>query len=512
LLCPAIWATFALEPGVKLRAKILFVLIILLVLGFIFLLPHGRYRHELEAYKKELRARGEKLTIAELAPPPSSNPSNGAKAFMQLMKDYELPTNLPTIMRLAEPGLANVTWTNLSPEQMVGYEENRSKVVELRKLLNASVLDFQPDYARGQYILLPHAAKLKATEQLIAATAMQACYAREFSEGVADLVAAANLVRLYGGEVTLISDFVRAAMARTGINATWAALHYEGWTETQLLALQNRWQVVDLFSNAAPVIAMEGISSIASMDEVRQTNMSSLVELSLTLASSRSAGSSTGDDKLGSLHDVMEQLFTRLKVLRWKSSWSYDEELCYLEVTEAALESARKITADEFFVPEFTRFNQQANNIFRFYQNSTNEFMLLDARGDYFRRYLSTLAEVETARRLCVTAIALKRYQLQHGAYPTMLNDLVPAYLSAVPIDFMDGKPLRYKLRPDGDFLLYSVGDDGKDDGGDPTPVSQSTSFNWMLGRDIVWPRVATPAALEEYHRLSQSVTNVPGQ
>jgi hypothetical protein len=88
------------------------------------------------------------------------------------------------------------------------------------------------------------------------------------------------------------------------------------------------------------------------------------------------------------------------------------------------------------------------------------------------------------------------------------LNDLVPIFLSSVPADFMDGKPLRYKLRSDGDFLLYSVGEDGNDDGGDPTPVPPSTSFNWLSGRDIVWPRVATPAALEEYRQNSRANTN----
>jgi len=28
--------------------------------------------------------------------------------------------------------------------------------------------------------------------------------------------------------------------------------------------------------------------------------------------------------------------------------------------------------------------------------------------------------------------------------------------IAKVPIDLMDGKPLRYRLQPDGDYLLYS--------------------------------------------------------
>jgi hypothetical protein len=82
-----------------------------------------------------------------------------------------------------------------------------------------------------------------------------------------------------------------------------------------------------------------------------------------------------------------------------------------------------------------------------------------------------------------VTAIALKRYQLRHGNYPTDLSMLVPEFLSTVPRDPVDGKLLRYRLNPDGTFLLYSVGEDGKDDGGD---ASLPKSIN---GSNFYWAR-----------------------
>jgi hypothetical protein len=91
------------------------------------------------------------------------------------------------------------------------------------------------------------------------------------------------------------------------------------------------------------------------------------------------------------------------------------------------------------------------------------------------------------------TAIALKRYQLRQGKMPTSLTALVPEYLEAVPRDLMDGQPLRYRLNADGSFVLYSVGEDAQDDGGDSRHVDSSTSQQrrdpW-LGRDWVWPQV----------------------
>jgi hypothetical protein len=60
----------------------------------------------------------------------------------------------------------------------------------------------------------------------------------------------------------------------------------------------------------------------------------------------------------------------------------------------------------------------------------------------------------------------------------------VPEFLEAVPIDHMSGLPLHYRITGDKEFLLYSVGEDGVDDGGDATP---GKSF-WD-GHDAVWPR-----------------------
>jgi hypothetical protein len=58
----------------------------------------------------------------------------------------------------------------------------------------------------------------------------------------------------------------------------------------------------------------------------------------------------------------------------------------------------------------------------------------------------------------------------------------------------MDGQPLRYHLRPDGSFLLYSVGEDGKDNGGDATPADSTSMAGklWWKARDAVWPMPAT--------------------
>ena len=99
-----------------------------------------------------------------------------------------------------------------------------------------------------------------------------------------------------------------------------------------------------------------------------------------------------------------------------------------------------------------------------------------------------------------ITAIALRRHQLAHGSWPAKLEELVPRFLPAMLLDPMDGKPLRYQRAADGTPLLYSVGTDGADAGGDPRPLTGTGKY-WMLGRDIVWPQRASAEELADHYR-----------
>ncbi len=67
-------------------------------------------------------------------------------------------------------------------------------------------------------------------------------------------------------------------------------------------------------------------------------------------------------------------------------------------------------------------------------------------------------------------AWALERYKADHGDYPETLEPLWFGYLEEIPLDPCTNRStLTYKPRPeDGcEYLLYSFGSDGKDDGGE---------------------------------------------
>ncbi len=91
---------------------------------------------------------------------------------------------------------------------------------------------------------------------------------------------------------------------------------------------------------------------------------------------------------------------------------------------------------------------------------------------------LKHAAQVEVAK----TLLAVERYRMAHASLPETLDQLVPGYLAAVPVDPFDGAPLRYK-RFDRGFLVYSVGEDGKDDGGkqEPPKETKKSGETWDL-------------------------------
>jgi|GEM_PF-4203669 len=83
---------------------------------------------------------------------------------------------------------------------------------------------------------------------------------------------------------------------------------------------------------------------------------------------------------------------------------------------------------------------------------------------------------------LNLTAIALKRHRLAHGAYPNDLAALTPKHLPAAPADpFAPGSELKYRREGSG-FTLYSVGRDGIDDNGQPSdPERPRKTFDLVV-------------------------------
>jgi hypothetical protein len=70
--------------------------------------------------------------------------------------------------------------------------------------------------------------------------------------------------------------------------------------------------------------------------------------------------------------------------------------------------------------------------------------------------------------RLLATELALRCYQCDKARAPTSLDDLVTNYLLKVPQDPFSAGPMVYHPKTATNWLVYSIGPDGVDDGGKP--------------------------------------------
>jgi hypothetical protein len=88
-----------------------------------------------------------------------------------------------------------------------------------------------------------------------------------------------------------------------------------------------------------------------------------------------------------------------------------------------------------------------------------------------------------------VAILALKRWQLENKEYPENLNELVTAgLLKELPIDPFSDRPVVYK-KMNNDFILYSIGPNFIDDGGEPGMDRNGRAAKWRDNGDMVfWP------------------------
>ena len=93
-------------------------------------------------------------------------------------------------------------------------------------------------------------------------------------------------------------------------------------------------------------------------------------------------------------------------------------------------------------------------------------------------RIARRMAHEAMGRNLAEVAIALRRYRLDHGAWPPTLDALVPSYLDTLEACPLTGLPLGY-----ADGKVWSGGGDFDDDGGRPVDPDGEPDADG----DVIW-------------------------
>ncbi len=245
-------------------------------------------------------------------------------------------------------------------------------------------------------------------------------------------------------DAVLIETLVGAALLQQSLQPIWEGLQHHAWSDDQLAKIQQEITKTDLFY---------------SLDRTFHTERAMCLDL-LEHLPSRTIAS-----------DMREQWIWRSMPHGWiqQNKISY----CVLSAPYFQIVSA---CGTRDFLPRLSNIGKYPKGFDRFTAPYT-VFASRLLKG--MSRLPENIAPYQAFRTLAETACALERYRLAHGNYPGSLPELVPTYLDKVPLDIINGQPLTYRRTDSGKFILYSVGLDGKDDGGKPATSDSEGDLAW---------------------------------
>ena len=116
-------------------------------------------------------------------------------------------------------------------------------------------------------------------------------------------------------------------------------------------------------------------------------------------------------------------------------------------------------------------------------------FILLEVLTPAVGRASEMAYQGRALHQATVTVLALKQWRLEKNEYPARLDELVAAgYLKELPMDPYSDKSLVYK-KTDDSFILYSVGPNFQDDGGQSGKNDKGQVKKWAdQGDTVFWP------------------------
>lgn len=320
--------------------------------------------------------------------------------------------------------------------------------------------EYEPPWA----ILLPHLARMKGLTVLTHVRATAALETDRSAEALADWKLGWRISDSIHEEPILIDHLVRIATLGINLQTVREGLVRHAWTEPQLEELEKHLANANLLAEYKLAQRGERALSTGGLDWLRRQG------------SRTDAFNYLASDEGGA----------GFVPVSWAipSGWIRQNMLTisemHQEFTLAAVdEHARRVFPDVCDKLETTveKMGVRPYTIFA--------KLLMPALGKAVRRSARMQTSLDAAR----IAIALERHRLANGALPENLDPLAPRYLARLPTDLMDGKPLRYRRGEAGGYILYSVGWNQTDEGGeiawtkgkDPNPDLSKGDWVWQM-------------------------------
>jgi len=379
-------------------------------------------------------------------------------------------------------------------------KDTEPKIAEMRAASARPYSRYPIEFKDDPWSLaFPHLAKLKGACQRLRLKASAELAADQSAAGLDDVKLLLYLADSIKDEPFVISFLVRNACRELAIHTIWEGLAQQAWSEAQLKELQLQLPHHNFLEDLQRPLAAEHAAGIVTPDLIRKFGIKYLFALG---------------DSLDSTYGLSRPLTTFLGNLV-PSGWLYQEKVNYSRLfhmqqqplfDEAGAVKPR-ISPTEVKAAGCKMDHELAYK-FRFTSSALNHTvfagLLLPALGNISMK----AATAQTSTDHAALACALERYRLANGSFPEKLDALVPQFIAQLPNDLVTGEPYKYRRTDNGQFILYSVGWNEKDDGGTPG----ERLYDQRQG-DWIWdyPSARTPE-LQPAAKPSAALPSTPGQ
>ena len=430
-------------------------------------------RTKLEGYRTELAAKGEKLRIAQLAPPPHvSGTSEGeelikiADSVSRQLESLKIkPVSSAILDKSGQAEIAHLRATARRAGVETSWENFEKEITpfrpyfaELRVAAQLEELHLRGEYSQETAMPMKYLVPTLRAGQQLAAENILLLREGKISTAVENVGAMLKLAAMLSEVPTMISQMVSTTITGLAFFSTWEILQCEP-SRPDLQGLFSAWERLRPGENLAATLRVE---RAWFHTELNAKNPQPDVENSPFPKPSPQA------------------------IFLWKLCCRDKDERQTLEDYQSIIEacSAGKPWADILTQSNALIAAARDSGLSRLQGSQTESIV--------FGR-IRMFPESISLQTLSLTAIAIRLYQRDHGnSLPDNLGVLVPNYLKQVPLDPMDGQPLRYHVMS-SNFKLYAIGADYRDELGD-TSSRDGKLLGIVDRRDIVWPQAVSAA------------------
>jgi hypothetical protein len=411
------------------------------------LVANGVAGRALEQELARIRDRGEPLTLREVAPPPVPDAENAAlvyeQAFRRLPRTERLPPEIEPHAVILAPEDEGVLRRFMSGDAakreqvpvarvrqaLAGTEEALSLVRQAAAMPRCR---FPVNWEDGAGALFPHLPKLRSFSRLLGADAALAAIDGQPARALADLDALVGMTRHIASEPVLIGQMVQYGCLSVAQESLRRLIETTSIDEPDSRALDRTLAGVDLYDPFARAVQAERclglwVFDVARADPARWRAV---------------AGNQITPGLLFSA--VLRPVGSPLLKM---------DEQCYLRLMAGGLALARR--RERVSHAEWG----DADLRYPWYADVTR--LMLPAFSLAGDRRDEAVARLALAR----WGLALDLFHQRTGRYPEALAEVDGILGQKLPADPFSGQAFRYRRQGSG-YVLYSVGVNGRDDGG----------------------------------------------